>query len=857
MTLAPGTKLGPYEIVCLVGSGGMGEVYRARDTRLGRDVAVKIMPPDFARDPDRLRRFDQEARTAGLLSHPNILSIYDSGSQNGSPYVVSELLEGETLRDRLANQGVPTPRKLLEFAVQIAQGLCAAHEKGIIHRDLKPENLFVTKDGRIKILDFGLAKFALAAAGRPGTSESIDTVILGATTPGLVLGTVGYMSPEQARGQGADHRADIFSLGTILYEMATGRRAFEGASPVETMNAILKDEPPELTRVNPKMPAALERIVDHCLEKDPDCRFQTTRDLVFALESVSPVSSSSARLPQMPRRHLGKVLAGVLGAGALGGAFLLGRATVTPARQPRFQQLTFRRGPIRSARFSPDGETILYGAAWDGQPIRIFSRRRENPESQPLELPDAEILAVSSTGELAISLGHRYYGWSLHWGTLARVPLGSRGPRELAEHVVDADWTADGKSLAIIRNVGGKRRLESPIGTVLYETTGDLSHVRCSPDGTSIAVLEHPVRGDDRGAVVLFDARGKYRLLTDEFASAEGLAWNGDEIWFTAATQGSNCALYGVTSNRRQRAVLQVAGRLTLHDIAPDGRVLLAHHSYRTAMMIAGPSAEKERDLAWLDSSYVADITADGRLVLFTELGEGEGLYYGTYMRPADGGAAVRLGDGRADAFSPDGKWAMAVVPTAPRQVQMLPLRTGEPVPLNRTGLKLMHAGWFPDGSHLLFSAEDSDGEQRLYVQDAQEQQPPRPVSPPGISPPWAISPDGKRVVAIGPDRHIWLYSVEGAAPQPLPELEAGDAPVRWTAEPDAFYAWTRGRVPAHIYRFDLATRRKQPWRQITPMDPTGINAINTVALTPDGRTCVYTYDTLLSNLFLVEGLRS
>ncbi|MGH9364577.1 MAG: protein kinase domain-containing protein [Thermoanaerobaculia bacterium] len=283
MALALGTRLGPYEILATLGAGGMGEVYRARDTRLGREVAVKVLPEEFAADPDRLRRFEQEARAASALNHPNILTIHDIGTHQGAPYVVSELLEGETLRDQLGGVAL-SPRKAIEYMVQIAHGLAAAHERGIVHRDLKPENLFVTKDGRAKILDFGLAKLT-----RPETGSSPLTqapTLTAGTEPGVVMGTVGYMSPEQVRGLSLDSRSDIFSFGAILYEMLAGRRAFRGISPADTMSAILKEEP-EFSPTHPGASPALEHIVRRCLEKSPEERFQSARDLAFALREIS------------------------------------------------------------------------------------------------------------------------------------------------------------------------------------------------------------------------------------------------------------------------------------------------------------------------------------------------------------------------------------------------------------------------------------------------------------------------------------------------------------------------------------------------------------------------------------------
>ncbi len=296
MPLSPGSRLGPYEILAAIGAGGMGEVYRARDPRLERDVAIKVLPASFSADADRLRRFEQEAKAAGLLNHPNITAVYDIGSHDGAPYVVQELLEGETLRAVVSGGKLP-PRRAIDYSLQIVHGLGAAHEKGIVHRDLKPENIFVTNDGRVKILDFGLAK--LTHAEDRGQGSNLPTATAG-TEPGVVMGTLAYMSPEQVRGKPADARSDIFSFGAILYEMLAGRRAFHGDSAADTMSAILREDPPDLSATNQNLPPGLERIVRHCLEKSPDQRFRSAHDLAFALEALSGMSVSTAIAPARP-----------------------------------------------------------------------------------------------------------------------------------------------------------------------------------------------------------------------------------------------------------------------------------------------------------------------------------------------------------------------------------------------------------------------------------------------------------------------------------------------------------------------------------------------------------------------------
>src|SRR5438128_1666666 len=305
MALSSGTKLGPYEIQSPLGAGGMGEVYRARDTRLGRDVALKVLPESFLREGDRLRRFEQEAQAVAALNHPNILAIFDTGQNDGSPFLVSELLEGETLRTVL-DRGAMAPRKTIDYGVQIAQGLAAAHEKEIVHRDLKPENIFVTKDARIKILDFGLAKLAQKASAA-GADDGV-TLTSSHTAAGVVMGSASYMAPEQVRGELSDPRTDIFAFGAVLYEMLSGTRAFRGDTPAETMTAVLKEDPPEISDPGHPISPALDRIVRRCLEKETEHRFQSAKDLSFALSALSGTDSSGTARIAKTRRRMPRLL---------------------------------------------------------------------------------------------------------------------------------------------------------------------------------------------------------------------------------------------------------------------------------------------------------------------------------------------------------------------------------------------------------------------------------------------------------------------------------------------------------------------------------------------------------------------
>ena len=524
MTLAAGTKLGPYEILAPIGAGGMGEVYRARDPRLGREVAIKVLPASFSQDADRLKRFEQEARAAGVLNHPNITAVHDFGTADGAPYIVTELLEGETLRSRLG-AGAISARKSIDYAIQLAKGLAAAHEKGIVHRDLKPENIFLTKDGRLKILDFGLAKLK-TETGEDGKTDM--QTVSGGTQPGVVLGTMGYMAPEQVRGRAADKRSDLFAFGTLLYEMVSGQRAFRGDSAADTITAILTKDPPDLSQTNKEIHPGLDRIVRHCLEKNPEERFESARDVAFDLESLSGVSAptgavAAASVPPR-RRWLAPALisASVALAAGLAAGYAFGKKTgyVPP---PNYQQLTFRRGEIYAARFAPDGQTVVYAAAWDGNPVELFVDADGSPESRVFGLVGADLLAISKTGEMVVSLDRHIDGPFTRSGTLAEVGVsGGVAPREILKDVQWADWGPNGKDLAVVRDVSLRSQLEYPVGRVLYQTAGWISHPRVSPDGALVAFLDHPHRGDDGGQVAVVDRTGKKTALGGGFASESG-----------------------------------------------------------------------------------------------------------------------------------------------------------------------------------------------------------------------------------------------------------------------------------------------------------------------------------------------
>jgi Tol biopolymer transport system component len=855
MALSSGARLGPYEILAPLGAGGMGEVYRARDPRLAREVAIKILPASFSADPDRLKRFEQEARAAGVLNHPNITAVYDIGTHDGEPYVVSELLEGETLRARLAGGALP-PRRAIEYAIQIALGLAAAHEKGIVHRDLKPENVFVTKDGRVKILDFGLAK--LVQPEQKGAQTDFPT----ATEPGVVLGTIGYMSPEQVRGKPADARSDIFAFGAILYEMLSGGRAFTGGSAADTMSAILLKEPPDLSVTNESISPGLERIVRHCLEKSPDERFHSAHDLAFDLQALSGVSAPSGRTAAIataaPKSRLWIALGALAATAAIAaGAFVAGmRKGSTPP--PAFQQLTYQRGRINAARFAPDGQTVIYSAAWEGKPGQIFSLRAGSPEFLTLPVPPASLFAVAPSGELALQLTPRFQRGFTWTGTLARAPLAGGTPREVLEAIQWADWSPDGKDFAIVKDFGGKNRLEFPIGKPLYETGGFISYIRVSPRGDLVAFLDHPQHGDDGGSVAVVDAAGKKKTLSAGWASEDGLAWGpgGDEVWFTAAKTGGARALYAVSLSGKQRLLARVTGALTLLDVAREGRVLLAHDTARMGILALAPGEQKERELSWLDWSLVRDFSADGKTILFDESGEGGGKDYAICLRKTDGSPAVRLGEGAAMSLSPDGKSVISIPRGSPAQLVLLPTGTGESRRITNDSINHVSAAFFPDGKRVLFAGNEPGHGVRLYVQDLQGGGP-RAVTPEGVEAfAVAISPDGRRVAAIGPDGKTWLYPVEGGQPERAHGAQAGEQPVRWSSDGRWLYVRERAVLPVHVVRVEVATGRREPWKELSPSDTSGVAGIFGLRVAPEAGAYAYTYGRILSNLYIASGIR-
>jgi len=848
-----GQLVGHYRVLEKIGAGGMGEVYRARDERLGREVALKLIRPASGESPDVLRRFEQEARAAAALNHPSIVAIYDVGFEGTTPYIVCELLQGNPLRHRLSAGPIPV-REATDYALQIVQGLIAAHDRHIVHRDLKPENLFVTNEGRIKILDFGVAK--LQTPTEDGRSiESLTTV----TRSGTVIGTVAYMSPEQLRAKPVDHRSDIFSFGATLYEMLTGKRAFRRETEVDTMTAVLREEPPEVNLERAAIPAGYRDIVKHCLEKDPENRFQSARDLAFAIQTISGSSPGSQTRFLRPRSGRKLAVAWSV-AGAL--AVIAVALIVTlrrPTPPPSYQRVTFDAGTVYAARFSPDGQSIVYSAAWNGRPTQLFSTVGNSLQSQPLALTNASLLAVSRKDELAVVL-RGYHTGQLETinGVLASTPLAGGSPHELLSDVRWADWDGAGK-LAVVHSLNGRSQLEYPIGTVLYQSQGWISHIRFSPANDRIAFVDHPAPWDDRGTICVVDRAGQFRTLSQEWESTGGLAWSptGNEIWFTAASKGNNLDLLAVNLSGRERKLLDLPVAITLQDVSSDGRVLVSLNSKRLAMNFGTVSTPEEENLSWHDWNVAKDISSDGQSVLFEDASELSGTGYAVALRKLDGSLPVRLGEGSAGGISPDGKWAISISMGNPQQLTLLPVGTGQPRPVDVSRLEHIQNGWarfLPSGEAILLNGSEAGHTARCYLLNLAGGKP-QAVTPEGVRC-GPFSPDGRFLVGVAPNSSVALYPMEGGEARSVPRLEPGWRPVQWSADGSALYGYFEGELPGKIYRIDLASGKKTLLRELHPGAPAGVVNISPVVVSRDGKRFAYSYNQTLSVLFVISGVR-
>jgi DNA-binding winged helix-turn-helix (wHTH) protein/Tol biopolymer transport system component len=526
------------------------------------------------------------------------------------------------------------------------------------------------------------------------------------------------------------------------------------------------------------------------------------------------------------------------------------------SRPPDFQRLTVRHGTVYSARFAPDGHNVVYGASWDGAPVEMFSADLKIPGARSIGIPPGALLAVSSTGELAVLQSAKTLFMFTFIGTLAQVPITGGSPRQIAENVVGADWSPDGKTLAIVRDMGGQQRLEYPVGHILYQTDGWISHLRISPKGGQIAFLDHITHDDDRGMVSIVDLAGNKKVLSTGWESEEGLAWSrdGSEVWFSAVQAGLQRRIYAVDLAGHQRLVYRAPGGVTLQDISPDGRVLMTHDEQRAGVIGMAAGAAREKDLSWLDWSLPVDISRDGKTVLFDEQGEEGGPTYTAAVRDMQGSPPIPLGEGMAGDFSPDGKWVITTVSYT--QVELLPTGAGTIRKLDPGGIQqyrhTLH--WMPDGKRILFTGNQPGRPARCFIQDIDGGKP-RPITAEGVVG-CQISPDGQLIAATDlKESAIRLYPLDGGPPRAIPGLLPGEA-FKWTPDPRFAYIYPKMMLPAKIYRLNLANGQRQLFKEINPSDETGICDMSEILFSADGRAYVYGYVRLLSELYLVKGMK-
>jgi len=860
--LSPGIRLGRYEILSVLGAGGMAEVYQARDGQLGRNVAIKVVNESLAGSPELLRRFEQEARIAGSLNHPHIVAVYDVGTHDGAPYVVTELLEGESLRRRLDRGRIPLTTAL-DWGAQLAQGLAAAHRRGVVHRDVKPDNVFVGPGGQVKLLDFGIAK--LVEEVRAGPHGLLDPTVAPkgeVTRTGSVIGTPGYMSPEQVRGEPLDARSDIFSLGAVLHEMLSGQRAFPGAGVVESGYAILNSDPPSLPE---GVPPAVGQVVQRCLEKDPERRFQTAADLGFALDVVRHPSTSVAPVPVRGSRRglLAAIAAGLLLVVVVG-AWLKIRPAVPAASAPAFEQLTYRLGAVRAARFAPDGR-VIFSASFDGKAEEVYSKPASTIEPQSLGLKDTRLMAVSRTGVLALQLEPRFTRAFSMRGTLARTETTGGTPRELVENTEFADWGPSGE-LAVVRNVGAASTLESPVGKVLFKTTGWISNPRFSPRGDRIAFLHHPYFYDDMGEPRVVDLQGQGKALGPAWPRVLGLAWSpdGSEVLFAAGKVQRN-ELVAVTEGGASRSVYVSPADLRVEDVAPDGTLLVTEQLERSELGFSVDGQAEQSTRTWANwTTFVASVGDDGSMVFsesvpFTpDLGPRPMQPVWTLFLRAGKSAAQVLGQGSALDLSPDRRWAL-ILAMDRRGLSALPTGPGQERPIDVQGMDIAAARWLRDGKRLVVNGRRSaDADYHFFINPEGSttftQLSDAPLNARRL---FLLSPEDRWVATLDKDDHLLVLSTRDGAVLRLPEAGPDALPRGWSADGHLWVSRGGDRTPvvARLLKLDIERHKVLEERSVRPAEPSGAIYLRDLAISPDGRTVAYIYGRNVGYLYLLRGV--
>ena len=785
-SLSAGVRVGPYEILGSLGAGGMGEVFRARDTRLGRDVAVKVLPASFASDADRLHRFEQEARAVATLDHPNVLVVHDVGAYEGQPWIVTELLDGESLRERLREGRLP-PRKAVEIAIQVARGLAAAHEKGIVHRDLKPDNVFLTRDGRAKVLDFGLARIDPLSLDREGETQAAPKE---QTSPGMLLGTVAYMSPEQARGRPADARSDVFALGAVLYEMLAGKRPFAGATPADTLSAILREDPPLIETGSAAVPSTLDRVVRRCLEKEPSERFQTARDVGFALEALAQTTDSTASgtagwgaLGGAPaRRFTARSLARGVALVALGVAAAAGlRWLLAPPPVPRIVNYRPLTGGSqgRIGAFATDGERV-YFTVRGGRETRQVALA--GGASAPLKLPFqlGYVADASKSRSSLLMVGWEDASADTDEGPLWSIPVPAGGARKLGLEASEAAWSPDGQKLAFIRyNLPsrlGVARADGSEPTILLESPNHLSGVTWSPEGTRLRFAMQKADTTQSWIHEISAVGGTPRRLFPGF----GGNWSPDGRAFLFSNGGASAG-WGWAPGAGAEGRVNLFAALEPPTWQPWAKPRFEQLTFGPLHMASPRSLPGGRGL------IARGMDRRGELMRYDARA--------SRFEPLLGG----LQGGFLD-YSWDGRW-VAWVDLRELTLWRSRVDGSEPLQLTTAPLAVGLVRWSPDGRRLAFVGKPPDSLPRIYLMPS-DGGTPEPVSPPEtgeVWDPWWM-PDGKTVLWGRLDGEgIRSYDLESRKLSVLPQTDdlkvqscsrQGLSAMQVTA-PVYYYCWT------------------------------------------------------------------
>ncbi len=850
--LTEGSTLGPYRILDHLGSGGMGEVYRAQDPKLERVVAIKVLHPALVHDQKAMARFRREAKAVASLSHPNILDIHDLGEDGGRIYAVMELLEGQTFR-QIIQEGPSPLRKVRTWGIQVAEGLAAAHAKGLIHRDIKPENLFLTRDGRVKILDFGLVKTLLEPEDSSGENLTGPVPPPAVTQEGVVLGTVGYMSPEQVRGQKADTRCDLFSLGVVLVELLTGRHPFRRDSTADTLSSILKDDPFDSVSPGELLTPALERFFRRCLEKQAEDRFQHAKDLGFALEAL-PERTTGTFLPLRSRRRIWSWMKGAAAILLLVGLGAVGARMASPARdpgQPTFQRLTFQQGNLLNARFRSG--TVVYSAAWNNQPAELFTVRPDGTEDRPLRVPNAEVLASSPRGELALRISPYAISAPESSGTLALLTPDSGPTRPLLEGVLAADYGPKGLAATqwqfSSKTAKASYVLRYPLEKVLYTSPHFLSAVRVSPKGDALAVFEYdPTR--KLGRILRLDMSGHIQVLVENISwTLPGMAWtpDGRELWYSLPPEEQpHFELWAVDAQGRRRMIRTDSTFYALHDIDPEGRCLIERSTSRSRLIVATQGGE--RDLSCWDQSSLGGISQDGQSVLFTESGEGARHQELVFYRSAHDQPAIRLGEGKAYALSPDRQWAAAWRKDRPGRLFLLPTGTGLPREWPVDLQSMDGCRFLPDNRHLMLSGVTATGASRVLLLDGETGATLRTLPSKGLT-----AQDGSGFLVLK-DGNLVEMDLEGQFHRTFPaKLPSLCNAVAWSGDKRELFVWNTKGLPHTLSALNLETGTLRTLRALPGRHTPGFLSVDRVLTSRDGETVAYSLrETVMSDLLIV-----